>query len=256
MRDPHVASLTYLAIPSETASFEKAPPLQGTFGGSSFLLADGKLRIEPNIHFPEIEQAREYVEQLLNSWQIDIALRFGDPELSFKYETSEVIDRNPPPPGSPQTIQVQSVAMATAVGNVTLHVSRGMYPEPPTVFRINPDVETLWQRYQGYRRGHEPLPSMAYFSLTLLEAMAGGRPQAAKAFKISPRVLAKIGQLTSERGDASTARKYRALTSGGPLTGSEVHWIEEAVKVVIRRLGELDSIDKLSTIELKDLPPL
>lgn len=256
MRDPHVASLTYLAIPSDTASFDQAPPLEGTFRGLRYLLASGKLRIEPNIHFPAIEQARDHVEPLLESWQIDIALRFGSPELSFKYETGEVIDRNPPPPGSPQTLQVQFVSVATAVGNVTPHVSRGKYPEPPAVFRTTPDVETLWQRYQGYRHGHEPLPSMAYFSLTLLEAMAGGRAQAANAFKISAHVLAKIGQLTSERGDASNARKYRAVTSGGPLTGPEIHWLEEAVKTIIRRLGELDSISTLSTIELKDLPPL
>jgi hypothetical protein len=153
MRDPHVASLTYLAIPSETASFDQVPPLEGTIGGSKFFLGDGKLRIEPTIHFPGIEQARNYVDPLLESWEIDIALRFGNPELSFKYETAEVLDRNPPPPGFAQTIQVQSVAEVNAVGNVTVHVSRGKYPDPPTIFRTNPDVDTLWHRYQRYKSG-------------------------------------------------------------------------------------------------------
>jgi hypothetical protein len=92
MRDPHVASLTYLAISSKTASFDQAPPLEGTLGGCRFFLGDGKLRIEPSIHFPRIEQAKNYVDQLLESWEIDIALRFGNSELSFKYETAEVIE--------------------------------------------------------------------------------------------------------------------------------------------------------------------
>jgi hypothetical protein len=66
----------------------------------------------------------------------------------------------------------------------------------------------------------------------------------------------KMGELTSKHGDASTARKYGAIVSGRPLTGPEIHWLEEAVKVVIRRLGEFNSIRTLSTIELTDLPAL
>ena len=256
MNDPHVASLTYAASPSDTASFENAPPIEGTTDGINYRLNHGQLRIEPNIHFPSIERAREHVDPLLASWEIDIALRFGSPELSFLYQTAEVIDRDPPPPGSPHVIQVQSVASASASGTATLRVSRGHYPDPPTSFRTSPDVDTLWERYQGYRQGREPLPSMAYFCLTLLEAMAGSRSRAAKTFRISARVLTKIGQLTSERGDPSTARKYRAVISGSPLTGLEIHWLEEAIKAIIRRVGELSSTEALSTIELNDLPPL
>jgi hypothetical protein len=97
---------------------------------------------------------------------------------------------------------------------------------------------------------------MAYFCLTLLEAMAGGKAQAAKTYKISQLVLSKMGELTSKRGDASTVRKYGAIMSGRPLTGPEIHWLEEAVKAIIRRLGEFNSIGTLSTIELTDLPAL
>jgi len=256
MRDPHVASLTYLATPSETVSFDNAPPLEGRIGSFGFLLADGKLKIEPNMHFGGIEEARAYVDPLLRSWEIDIALRFGSPELLFKYETAELIDRNPPPPGSPLTLQVQLGAVVTVAVSATLHVARGYYPDPPPIFRTNPDVETLWQRYDQYRRGHEPLPSMAYFCLTLLEAMAGSRAEAVKRFHISRSVLNKMGELASERGDVSDARKYRAVASGGPLTGPEIRWLEEAVKAIIRRLGELDSVGTLSTIKLNDLPAL
>ena len=140
VNDPHVASLTYAATPSDTASFEMAPPIEASFDGIHLRLEHGQLRIEPNIHFPSIERAREHVDPLLASWEIDVALRFGSPELSFQYQTAEVIDRDPPPPGSPHVIEVESVASATAFGTVTLRVSRGHYPvsiaariEPPMI---------------------------------------------------------------------------------------------------------------------------
>jgi len=257
MRDPHVVSLTYNASPSESTSFEKAPPLEGTIEDLRFRLDVGTLRIEPTIHFPSIEDARRLVDPLLRSWEIDIALRFGSPELSFVYDTAEVIDRQPPPPGARHAVLNVQLGEVVLVGSaVTLRVSRGSYPQPPAAFRLNPDVDTLWRRYQGYKEGREPLPSMAYFCLTLIESLAGGRDTAASTFKISKRVLAKIGQLASERGDASTARKYRAIAAGAPLTGGEASWLEEAIKVIIRRVGELQAIDALNTIEMDDLPQL
>jgi hypothetical protein len=256
MRDPHVISLTYLAVPSDTVSFDSAPPLAGRVGPFTILLADGKLKIEPDIHFREIEEARKLVEPLLRSWEIDIALRYGSPELSFKYETAELIDRNPPPPGSPVTLQLQTGEMVSLGMRVTLHVGRGKYPDPPLTFRTNPEVETLWHRYEQYGRGQEPLPSMAFFCLTLLEEIAGSRAQAAKQFGISQPVLNKMGELTSTRGDASSARKYGAVATGGPLIGPEVRWLEEAVRAIIRRVGEVNSAVTLTTIALNDLPPL
>jgi hypothetical protein len=257
MRDPHVVTLSYIASPSESASFDQAPPLEGTIEDIRFLLHHGQLRIEPIIHFSSVEDARRYVDPLLEAWEIDIALRLGSPELTFKYDTAEVIDRDPPPPGDRQVVLVASVGEFSLAGSVVaLHVSRAKYPEPPPTFRTSPDVDTLWKRYQGYRQGREPLQSMAYFCLTLLEAITGSRYNAAKTFKISGRVLGKIGQLSSERGDTSTARKYRAITAGAPLTGFEANWLEEAVKAIIRRAGELHAIDAVNTINLNDLPSL
>ena len=256
MRDPHVVSLTYVATPSETTSFDKAAPIEGTIDQFRFRLAGGELRIEPTGHFGSIEEARLHVDRILESWEIDIALRFGNPELSFTYRTSEVVDRDPPPPGTRQIVMVATAGELSLVGSATLHVSRTRYPEPPTNFRASPDVLTLWKRYQGYRQGREPLPSMAYFCLTFLQASAGGRDNAAREFKISSSVLNRIGRLTSERGDEGTARKYAAIKSGAPLTPSETRWLEEAVKAIIRRVGEFEAIDTLQPLDLADLPSL
>jgi len=257
MRDPHVVSLTYLATPSESVSFDQAPPIEGTIEDIRYILRDGKLHIEPTDHFTTVDEARANVDPILEAWEIDIALRFRSPELSFRYETAKVIDRDPPPPESRQAVLVASLGELTLAGSAaTLLVSRANYPTPPQTFRTNPDVETLWMRYQGYRHSREPLPSMAYFCLTMLESIAVSRENAATAFKISPRVLRKMGQLTSERGGPFSARKYGAIKSGSPLSASEVQWLEEAVKVIIRRVGEAHAIDALPTITLNDLPPL
>ena len=251
-----MVSLTYVATPSETTSFDKAAPIEGTIDQFRFRLDRGELRMEPTGHFGSIEEARLQVDPILESWEIDIALRFGNPELSFTYKTSEVVDRDPPPPGTRQIVMVATAGELSLVGSATVHVSRARYPDPPTNFRANPDVHTLWKRYQGYRHGREPLPSMAYFCLTFLEVSAGGRDNAAKEFKISSSVLNGIGKLASERGDEGTARKYVAIKSGAPLTSSEVQWLEEAVKSIIRRVGEFGAIDTLQQLDLADLPSL
>jgi hypothetical protein len=255
MRDPHVVLLTYGVQIPETASFDNSPPREGAIDSFSFQLQDGTLEIEPSQHFADITMARAAIEPLLRSWEIDIALRFGNPELSFRYKSAHVVDRNPIP-GELEPLQIQSCGMVITSGEITLKVHRAQYPDPPSIFRTTPDVETLWHRYLGYRQGHEPLPAMAYFCLTFLETLAGGRSKAADLFKISPKVLKRLGQLSSERGDPTTARKYSAIKSGTPLSGPEVAWIDKAIQVIIRRVGEFREIDSMPTITLDDLPTL
>ena len=256
MRDPHVVSLKYRAVPSPTSSYERAIPSSGTFDRLRYTLDKGTLVVEPLDHFPSIEDARNYVDPLVQAWEVDIALRYGSSELGFSYETADVVDRDPPPPGPRNIVMVATAGELNMAGSITIHVERARYPEPPSLFRTSPDVDTLWRRYQGYKAGREPLPSMAYFCLTLLESTAGSRPRAARAFKISTRVLSKLGELATQRGDAATARKYAAIKSGAPLGPREVQWLEEAIKLIIRRVGEAAAIARLDTINMSDLPPL
>jgi hypothetical protein len=107
---------------------------------------------------------------------------------------------------------------------------------------------------------------MAYFCLTLIEANAGDQEQAkerkknrkrekaGKKYRISCEVLAKLGELTSTRGDEKTARKSHRLHT--PLSGAETRWIEAAVKAIIRRVAEIDSDPILPEITMSDLPAL
>ena len=69
---------------------------------------------------------------------------------------------------------------------------------------ITPDVQTMYDRYMGYRQGREPLTTMAYFCLTILERSTKknhSREVAAETYGIKLEVLNKIGHLSSEKGE-------------------------------------------------------
>ena len=256
MRDPHVVSLTYKITSPEKVRYDNAPPVIFETAEMKLSLANGLLTVEPKHHFSSVDSAREVIDPFLRSWEVDVALRSGIIEITFSYQEAKLVDRDPPPPGSNQIIKVGSATIVTTANNITLTVSRGEYPEPPILFVASPDVETLWQRHKGYQDGREPLLSMAYFCLTLLESKAGNRRAAATTFKISIDVLGKLGELTSERGDARTARKFGRKAVRIPLTATESNWVQEAIKILIRRVGESSHVATLPLITMADLPPL
>ena len=94
----------------------------------------------------------------------------------------------------------------------------------------------MLDRFAGFRQGREPLSSMAYFCLTVLERNPGGRAEAAKKFGISRNVLEKVGKLTSKKG-GTEARKACGLHSD--LQSGERRFLEEKVKQIIRRVAEV-----------------
>ena len=96
---------------------------------------------------------------------------------------------------------------------------------------------------------------MSYFILTLIEATArGNRKAAAQRLRIEFKVLATIGELSTERGDPGTARKVGNSGTFQPLTGAEKAWLEHTVPRVVRRLGEHVAGGDLKTIGMADLP--
>lgn len=254
MRDPHVVSLEYELETDDSTSYRDPPPVELEADAFSLRLANGVLTVVLNRHFPLVEAARAEVDLFLRAWQLDVALRYGPGELRFVFKDAVVIDRDPPHPGQRHVIHLSAVAIATA--SVTLHVARARYPEPPSRFRVTPEVESMWQRYQGYRDGREPLLSMAYFCLTLLQAGAGNLQQTALRFSIEIAVLRKLGELTSTRGDTTSARKLNQRSTLTPETAGEIAWIDAAVKALIRRVGEFNPSHPLPLLTLSDLPPL
>jgi hypothetical protein len=154
---------------------------------------------------PAAEEARAVVEPVLRAWEVDADLRWNRGELRFEFDGADIIDRSPLPPGVIRGhAHALGVAAISGVGTVSVHVTRAHYPEPPGTFRLNPDAESILLRYQGYLGGREPLLSMAYFCLTVIEANAGSRASAAVTYGIEKAVLRKM------RDDAEARRPLGA----------------------------------------------
>ena len=257
MNDPHVEWLVYRLEVGATLTFNAPPPLERETDGFKLLLEAGKLTVSMKEHHASIDSARSRVEPLLRSWELDNWLTYGPGSFRFLYEEGKVIDRNPPPPGSPQTIQVRVGSYAIVGADVTLVIGRREYPPPPTNFTTSPDVETLWHRYQGYLEGKELLSSMAYFCLTVLEGLGRGREGAATKFEIDEKVLRKLGELTSTKGDEKTARKFLAPGMLRPYSPQEETWIKDVIRALIRRVGEhAAGVIPLKKLSMADFPPL
>jgi hypothetical protein len=265
MRDPHVEWLRYRIGAAPNITYDQPPPIDIEYEEFSGHLENGILNCLMKEDYPSSEAARRVVDQYLRAWEIDAALKYGRREIQFIFEDGKVIDRNPPPPSSNLEIQVSSAFSATGSISASLHVTLRKYPEPPKMFRVSPEVETLWHRYQMYLEGKEPLPSMAYFCLTLLELIerptgdkerrpSKKRIVASEKFKIDLKVLMKLGEFTSKGGDYKEARK--AQPTPIPLAGKERAWIEAAVKKLIRQVGEIESDSRLAEVSMEDLPPL
>lgn len=256
MNDPHVKSLTFRLMVDDTVSFDNPPSLEEELPSFRLCLENDLLVVELKDHFPSEAGARAFVEPFLRSWELDVALSRGQSEITFEFIRSELVDRAPPLPGQQQTIEASTGFYVMSSFDANLHVTRKQYPRPPRALAYTPDVESLWKRYQGFLKGREPLLSMGYFCPSLLQSTVGGRNNAAATYSIDLPVLDKLGALTSERGDASEARKIDQRSQITPLTGYERRWIQEAIKILIRRKAEYDfnPAATLSQITMSSFP--
>jgi hypothetical protein len=148
------------------------------------------------------------------------------------------------------------------MGAVSVRITQNTYPPLPRRFAISPDVSTMWFRYGQYKKGKEPLLSMAYACLTLLEGTTGQKRGARQAvcqkYFIVQAVRDKLGELVSEKGNAQEARKLDFNATIQPLTDQERSWIVAVIKALIRRKAEYDADQStpLQQITMSDFPPL
>lgn len=255
MRDPHVVSLRYRLLAAEGVVFDGAPPIEWETEAFRMRLEDGIATFDMTEHHASENSARKRVDEYLRTWVIDAGLRVGHREMSLEFDKAELIDRDPLPGTG---VALRGVVTATATAKARIVVRRGEYPRPPEGFVASPDVETMWARYEGYLEGREPLGSMAYACLTLLEGNAGGRQNAAAQHGISKDVLDRLAYLATGVGDERTGRKLKGRKERRPHTGPEIAWVEATVKALIRRVGELasDAEAPRSTLTMNDLPKL
>jgi hypothetical protein len=180
--------------------------------------------------------------------------------MTFEFDKANIVDRNPPKPGEP-IVFIGHVTVGVGVEASVWTVYQN-YPPPPSGFVMTPEVETMWLRYQMHLDGREPLASMAYACLTLLEGTTGVttgfRTAVCSKYGIEQAVRDKLGDLTSERGGPLEARKMDHNSTGIPLTAREKQWIGEVIKALIRRKAEYDADPTASRplIRMADFPPV
>ena len=122
-----------------------ASPVEAETDGFRVRLAGGSLVVEMLAHHATEESARAAVEPYLKAWEIGHALNVGgEPEFRFEFVRVEIIDRDPPPPGTPQTIEASALIHTRAILSATASVERGSLPGAPTRFVLDADLETLW----------------------------------------------------------------------------------------------------------------
>ena len=255
MNDPHVKSMFYRLKTDESLTFDDPPALEREFPSFRIKLSSGLLSMEMKDHYPDEATARQAVEPFLRSWELDVALKSGRSEILFDFSSAEVVERSPQLPGNTRILKA-GAGMYTLKGfPAKLIVSRKQFPEPPTNLKFSVDVESLWNRYQAYIAGRETLLGMAYFCLTLIEWSAT-RKKAAQRYKIDIQVLSKLGELTSEWGDRSEARKLGPRAKQVALSSTQREWVLQAVRALIRRKAEydFDPNSNMSPVTMSSLP--
>lgn len=262
MSYPHVTRLVYRLKTDGTRSFKDPRKVERQTDTGYLRLKDDVLYVSMREHHETVENARERVEKYLRSWEINAALQYGgQPEVWFEFDKAEVLDLTKyplPPPGTPQVEEISAHIIGTSALSATAHATSQEYPAPPDAFTASEDVEVMWTLYSRYKQGQDRLLPMAYTCLTRIRYSAGNQGNAASQYRVSKRVLHKLSELTSTLGQGVEARKFDSQGTRRAPTPQEVNWIEEALKVLIKRAGEYaaNPHEALPKITMSDLPPL
>ena len=238
MNDPHVVALHYrIEHGPDVIDWSRAAPLDKEEHRYRVQAESGRVRFELKEHYPSEEAARFAVEaDYIRNWEFVVGLARGPNAFTLRFEHSEIVDRNPPPGPPPLSVHVRA-GIPTVSADLAPPTPPAFPEPPPAAIKRSPHIDSMYQHYLRHLGGGEPLPAMAYFCLTKLEQMAGGRDAAAVRFGISKQVLRRIGELSTNKGGAS-ARK--AVGHAVPHTPEEERFLKSAIKTVIHRAAEVE----------------
>jgi hypothetical protein len=260
MNDPHVEKLFYRVIIPDHTDYDNAPPISGENDEFKWHLSKEQLVLECKPHFASENEARAVADSLLRAWEVSIGLRQSPRDLTFRFQSSSIIDRSPPPESGTQTLKVLGSGGAVVGGHADVRVSYAQLPVPCRNFAISPEVEMMYSRYSSYRKDKKSLLSMAYWCLTIIEGSTRvskkKRRTAADQYGIDIDVLNELGRLSSEAGDETEARKFTDKSTLASLTQNEKNWVESVVKKLIERMAEYayDPSAKLQQVTISDSP--
>lgn len=247
MNDPHVVKLFYNVVPLKTPTTEvdysKAKRLEYDNH------ADFTVQVEARVatftmktHFASVSDAKNVVQRFIDTWELDIGLKYQPGYVTFRYRTAEVIDRDPP---EHRTYEYTMKGGVQLGGSADVKYYPGEFPSPPETIVSTPETERMFFRYGLFFAGKEPLLSMAYYCLTELEEKieprkprktgSSKRNRIGQELGIDPEVLNRVGELSSEYEDDEVGRKAGTKKK---LSESERRWLKKAVMLLIRRLAE------------------
>ncbi len=265
MNDQHVEALIYRIEHDDSVDYSHAIPASWDEGGFRVSVGDLQVRFDFQEHHATVEEAEKAIAEYIRAWEFRAQLEHGPEGFSLRFARPVVVDRNPHPTVG-NTIQASAVFRGgRAIMGATVSVTAipDSYPNPPEGVVPSPDAESMHRRYMGYRLNREPLPSMAYFCLSVLEGtqersrrrVSPKRKAAAQRLNVDENVLAEIGHLSSASGGAE-ARKREGIDK--PLGSLERRFLEAAIKRLILRVAERSATPEgdLEQIQLSDLPPL
>ena len=258
MNDPHIVALLYEITHDETVDYTDAQSVEHEEELFCIQIEDKRVRLEMKEHYATEVDARRVVEPYIRSWELDASLCGQPGQFSLRFVRPEIRDRNPTP-GALTAIATLGIAVGVT-SPVIVAPALKSYPKPPSGIVLapgDPDVLTMLNRFEGYLNNREPLPSMAYFCYTMLtKYLSEGPTDTVNKYGIGMNVLTKVRTLASTKGGRAAARKMEGI--GEELDPSEVIFLKEAVKVMIRRVAELahDPHKQRSKVTLADLPKL
>ncbi len=239
MVDPHVVALTYRIKHSRSVAYRNPPALSRDESQFRLQVTEGLARFEFKQHFASEREARNAVAQYIESWQMSADLDRGPGSFRLAFQNADIVDRQPPSDGV--SLRMSARAGAPRASARLQAVSRH-YPEPPADCDFqHPDVKAMHMRYVGFCKNEEPLASMAYFCLTVLEHSVQPpkrREKAARRWRIDRGVLDRIAELSSTRG-GTAARKAEGI--GKPLTSAESRLLHQAIRSTIRHVARMAS---------------
>ncbi len=238
MNDLHVVHLEYrIVCDPERMDWSEAEAAIFEEEDFTVEVEDQRVLFRFKTHYGTEDEARSVVEPYRNNWEFMAGVSYGPDAFTLRFVRSEIIDCKPIPGDSLKVTGDCEIIMEAKSPVLTVVPSR--YPEPPApgTMTRTPDIDSMYHRYLGYRAGKEPLPSMAYFCLTMLtERMSQSRKDAARRFGICPEVLSKVGRLSSTKG-GETARKKEGLKK--PYTSNEETFLDAAIQRMIVRAAEI-----------------
>ena len=253
MNDPHVDALIYVIEHDESSDYSLAKTVETEHTSFRLRLEDNEARFELKEHYPTRHEAQQAIQPFIQQWELRASLKSGPGTFTLKFKRSEIIDRRPTP--GVISVSPDPISFNFTVSRPTVTVSR-QYPHPPSERRMNidnPDVQTMLNRYIGYRQGREPLPSMAYFCCEVFAKRLGtDAKHAGEKHKISHEMIKRVSNLSSNKG-GDQARHQHGICQ--PLNQLEVQFLEKAVAAMITRAAMLaaDPEQPMDTIDGSNL---